>query len=118
MFYLDEPQILPAKESNPGRQLSIDEAQSAVKYIPYKRDSVDHGTEDVEADITYAYPDVWGGTTVGSSYAARKLRDTIIDTLTEEDISIQGTAVLNPMIGEIPAREELLREVDQLLMSM
>lgn len=119
MFYLDEPQILPGKRKQPQEDsLSIDEAQSAVKYIPYKRDSVDHGTEDVEADITYAYPDVWGGTTVGSSYAARKLRDTIIDTLTEEDISIQGTAVLNPMIGEIPTREELLREVDQLLMSM
>ncbi len=52
------------------------------------------------------------------SYAVRRRRDSIVDNLTEEDISEKGTIMDNPMIGSIPTREQVRDELDELLMSM
>ena len=38
--------------------------------------------------------------------------------LTEDDIMVQGSEVINPLIGELPPHEELKRQLDQLLLSM
>jgi DNA invertase Pin-like site-specific DNA recombinase len=119
MFFLDEPQILPGKKAlEADIAPTSEEAQSAIKYIPYKRSDKGHVEPMLDADTLYAYPDEWDGGVFGTSYAMRKMRDSIIDSLTESDISIQGTAVLNPMIGEIPTKEQLLEEVERLLTSM
>jgi len=119
IFFLDEPQILPGKGSSArSEDTASDNAQTSVKYIPYKRTENSASHDPVISDTSYAYPDEWGGDVFGTSYSMRKMRDRILESLTESDISVQGTAILNPMVGQIPSKDELLEEVNQLLMSM
>ena len=42
----------------------------------------------------------------------------MMDMVTERDILSRGMVVENPMIGKIPGRDEILKELDELLMSM
>lgn len=97
VFFLDEPQIL-VDGKIPER---MDASQEGLpsRYIPYRNRDV-------------------GRTENGMSYAVRRRRDSIVDTLTEEDISEKGIVMDNPLIGRIPTREEVRDELDELLMSM
>ena len=42
----------------------------------------------------------------------------MMNVVTKQDILSVGTVVENPMIGSIPDRDEILKELDELLMSM
>lgn len=97
VFFLDEPQIL-VDGKIPER---MDASQEGLpsRYIPYRNRDV-------------------GRTENGMSYAVRRRRDNMVDTLTEEDISEKGIVMDNPLIGRIPTREEVRDELDELLMSM
>jgi Site-specific recombinases, DNA invertase Pin homologs len=113
MFFLDEPQILVGKN-----RVEKKETQPPVQFIPYKRTPDNKSQMLTEDEVSLAYPREWNNNAFGTSYSRRKMRDRIIDALTEEDISIHGTAALNPMIGSVPSKKELCEEVDRLLMSM
>lgn len=97
VFLLDEPQIL-MEGKTPERTDSSQEGRPS-RYIPYRNRDV-------------------GKAETGMSYAVRRRRDSIVDNLTEEDISEKGTIMDNPMIGSIPTREQVRDELDELLMSM
>ncbi len=107
MFSLDEPQILLGKQ-----QRKAKEAED--HYIEYQEDaeprSVGMGG--------YTYPDSWGESFVGMAYALRSSRDSVIASISESDLLDHRAMVVNPMIGEIPSQEEILKELDQLLQAM
>lgn len=110
-FFLDEPQILlPKKERE---KLAESQASLDVQYIPYKTES-DCPVSDDPASLV-AYPEAWGGKNVGISYELRQRRNRLFETLTPQDLCIDGTAVLNPLIGQIPDRSQIEDEVEYLL---
>ena len=111
-FFLDEPQILlPKKEREKlaGRQEEV----SNIQYIPYKTRSNCPIAGDTASSV--AYPEKWGGQTVGISYSLRQRRNRLFEILTPQDLRINGTAVLNPLIGQLPERRQMETEVEQLL---
>lgn len=111
-FFLDEPQILlPKKERE--KLAERQEEASNIQYIPYKT----HSNCPVAGDtaFTVAYPEKWGGLTVGISYSLRQRRNRLFEILTPQDLRINGTAVLNPLIGQLPERRQMETEVEQLL---
>ena len=114
-FFLDDPQILlPKKERD--RISNEMEEESSIRYVSYKTQS---DTSVPEGSLfSVAYPDKWGGQRVGISYGLRQQRNRLFDTITVQDLCVNGTAVLNPLIGYIPKRQELEDEVEQLLQMM
>ncbi|MCE5235844.1 MAG: recombinase family protein [Clostridiaceae bacterium] len=116
LFFLDEPQIFVGRKE---RTTAGESSQSGyVQYIPYKESKISVEANTDEAANVYAYPDSWERSHIGVSYALRKRRDRLADLLTEQDITEKGVIVENPMIGSIPSREQMLKELDQLLLSM
>lgn len=97
VFFLDEPQILV--DGKTVENLGISQEGLHSRYIPYKNRSI-------------------GQTGNGMSYSVRRRRDSIVDALTEKDITETGIVMDNPLIGKIPTREEVRNELDELLMSM
>lgn len=65
-----------------------------------------------------AYPEKWGGHHIGISYGLCEQRNHLLNTLTERDLCVDGTAVLNPLIGILPDRLEVEDEIEQLLLKM
>ena len=51
-------------------------------------------------------------------YAMRKRRDSMVASLSEEDMTEAGNIADNPLIGKIPARKEIRDELEELLMLM
>ncbi len=114
LFALDEPQILPsAKDRKIFEELRLD--SESVQYIPYKQDSPAIPQMGITAH--HGYPEEWKQT-FGMNYGVWKQRNKIISAITAQDISEPGIVTLNPLIGQIPTREEILYELDELLMSM
>ena len=104
IFSLDEPQILVGsrKQSEDG---------SPSRYIPYT-------TDEKADDGNYtAYPQEWRRRQ-GMNSLLRRKRDEIVSSITEADIRCNGIIRENPLIGSIPGREEILKELDELLLSM
>ena len=64
-----------------------------------------------------AYPIEWQKN-LGLSCSMRKRRDRIADMITENDICVEGTCAVNPLIGEIPTKEAALEELEALLIEM
>ena len=93
VFLLDEPRILTGKKDS---NLS----GNPVKYIRYKNSQ---NEPQIELDI---------------NYSLRKIRNKITSAITEADISAQGTIVENPKIGKIPSKNEMQKELDELLKAM
>lgn len=52
------------------------------------------------------------------SLAMRKKRDVLFKYMTSADITMDGKVVINPLIGQIPSRQMVEDELDELLMSM
>ena len=48
----------------------------------------------------------------------RSRREATIAAVTKDDICNMGRAIVNPMIGEVPSKDEILQELDDLLMTM
>ena len=116
-FSLDEPQILVGKSYREKEIADGSEGEDTVRFIPYREtDEADTDCQLNEADC--AYPAEWKKNRMGVNYFSRKKRDKMMDMVTERDILSRGMVVENPMIGKIPGRDEILKELDELLMSM
>ena len=102
MFSLDEPQILVGKGAAQGTQ-----------YIHYTTDDEPHKSDDG----IIAYPLEWKRR-CGMNSLIRKRRNTAFSGITEHDILNPGVGIINPLIGSIPDRQEILDELDELLLSM
>ena len=112
VFYLDEPQILVDRKTR--GSFSAEEDSPAVRYIPYHKG--DHSVA-VSTPEGVAYP-VGCSDSFGLTLTARKRRDRVIHSLSEEEIGRQGTAVSDPLTDSIPSRQELLSELEELIQSM
>ncbi len=108
LFSLDEPQILVGKRKN-------DETErcAPARFIPY--------TNEAKADVAeincVGYPKEWNRRQ-GMNCLIHRKRDEMISAITKEDIMSSGITAENPLIGSIPGRTEILRELDELLLSM
>ena len=112
LFYLDEPQILIDRKTS--EAFRDEENPAAVRYIPYRNGD---GSVAVSSSDGFAYP-VGYEEGFGLTLSARKIRDGILHSLSEEEIIRQGTAVSDPLIDAIPTRREIQAELDELLQSM
>jgi len=72
----------------------------------------------IDADNNITYPTYWGEDNIGLCYELKRLRDKVAGAITELDILEQGEIVINPMIGDLPSREEAFEELNQLLSMM
>ncbi len=84
-----------------------------IQFIPYKNNTDAGSTPKTE----WAYPDEWK-LNIGLSHNMRARRDRLTDTVTEADILVDGTCAVNPLIGEIPSKEQALEELESLLIEM
>ncbi len=116
-FSLDEPQILVGKSYRKKEASISEESKEMVRFIPY-RDTDDEDRDDLGKEAECAYPVEWKKNRMGVNYFSRKKRDKMMDMVTGKDILTSGTVVDNPLIGKLPGREEVLKELDELLMSM
>ena len=116
LFFLDEPQILLPKKDRERIEAEETEIEQNARYIPYKVHQEAVITE--ENPFHVAYPEKWGGHHIGISYGLREQRNQLFSALTEHDLRIDGTAVLNPLIGKLPDRLEVENEVEQLLLKL
>ena len=115
-FFLDEPQILLPKRDRERLETEAVEHEQATRYIPYKLQDTDDTPRNDPFHV--AYPQKWGGRHIGISYGLREQRNLLFRSLTEADLCIDGTAVQNPLIGDLPNRLEVEDEVEQLLLIM
>lgn len=106
VFSLDEPQILVGKNRK-------EASGSPTQYIPYTN-SAKAGKKE---DNCIAYPAEWSRRQ-GMSCLMRRKREDALSAITKADIMCPGITTENPLIGSIPDREEILRELDELLLSM
>ena len=97
VFFLDEPQVLVDGKMQERSDASQESLLS--RYIPYRNRDI-------------------GKAETGMVYALRRRRDSMVDTITEKDISEKGIVMDNPLIGKIPTRKEVRDELNELLMSM
>lgn len=109
-FALDEPRIYVNKSSS-----NIDPSGETVQYIKYKKN--DKEVDYPETVLFSGYPEEWQNS-IGLSHAMRKRRDRIIDHITENDICVEGSCAINPLIGEIPSKQEAMEELEALLIEM
>ena len=108
IFHLDEPQILV------GKGCHVETLGSGPsQYIEYTT-----GNKSEKTDEGFiAYPQEWRRR-FGMNSLIRKRRNAAFAGITEEDILNPGVGTDNPMIGTIPNRDEVLRELEELLLSM
>ena len=108
IFSLDEPQILVGK----GCHMETVGNRSA-QYIEYTT-----GAKPEKSDEGFiAYPQEWKRR-CGMNSLIRKRRNAAFSGITEGDILDPGIGAENPMIGSIPDRDKVLRELEELLLSM
>ena len=99
MFHLDEPQILTSKRV-------MDDITASNRYIAHQNENGNPHTED------------WTDGCVRFSYELHQKRSEIINAITETDILEIGEPVANPMIGDIPNRNEVTEELARILECM
>lgn len=108
-FSLDEPQILVGKQSR-----AMDDGRAHARYIPY---TTDNQNASLSEEGCAAFPKEWKGS-AGLRYVFREKRNEVMSCVTADDIRRIGVEIENPLIGTIPKREQILRELDELLLSM
>lgn len=106
VFFLDDPQIISEK----GKTIKRDIAGNVI----YKKEEVE--IDEALDDMNIAYSNPW--MSLGTGAAIKKYRASLLDGITADDIVEDAIAVENPLIGSLPTRDEVLREVEELLMSM
>lgn len=99
------PEIVAEESEEPEEEL--------IQYIKYKNDE----GEDVAELPEIAYPDEWQRN-IGLSHAMRRRRDWLTEQITEADILVEGTCAVNPLIGDIPSKEQAMEELESLLIEM
>jgi len=77
----------------------------------------DEPTSYGKESSAFAYTENWSCSETAQKYLRRK-REEVISSVTKDDICQCGTVMENPMIGELPSKQEILRELDELLMTM
>ena len=107
IFSLDEPLILTGKKE------SSCEGKN-VQYIPYTTDERESADEGATGN---GYPESWKRR-IGMLSYFKGQRENKINRITEDDIRQEGIRAVNPLIGELPSRQELREEMERLLMSM
>jgi len=112
-FSLEEPRIHIGKKQEQKDANNNEEIESPIKFIPYKSDDE---KEEISTP-SYAYPAEWQNI-IGLSQRMRERRDFIADNITESDLQVCGTCAINPLIGELPTKQEVLEELEDLLISM
>ena len=107
IFSLDEPLILTGKKekSSDGK---------TAQYILYTTDGADCDSGNA---VGKGYPKAWKRRMGMLSYFKGQ-RENKINRITEDDIRQEGIRTVNPLIGELPSRQELREEMERLLMSM
>ena len=117
IFALDEPQILSSRKVKKIAEEFAPDENGEIRYIPYKNSTI----EDDQPQQTVsrrAYPKEWVQSDFCVSLAMRKKRDALFKYMSNEDISMAGKVVINPLIGQIPSRQMVEDELEDLLMSM
>ena len=109
-FSLDEPRIHVGKNC-----MMSENPNEPVQYIKYKNNEDQNAKSDEL--LRLAYPMEWQSE-IGLSHSMRRRRDRIAENITERDILIQGTCAVNPLIGEIPTKQEAMEELEALLIEM
>jgi len=109
-FSLDEPRIHIGKNKE-----TAAEAENRIQFIPYKNEA-DALDESIGCH-SYAYPSEWQ-TCFGLNSKMRERRDRLAENITAADIMTEGTCAVNPLIGELPTKQELLEELEELMISM
>ena len=117
LFTLDEPQILSSKKVKKIEAEYAPDQEGDIRYIPYKNSSLEEGAT-IQQHSRKAYPHEWEKSSFGVSLEVRKKRDALFKFMSEEDITTQGTVVVNPLIGQIPSRQMVEDELEELLMCM
>ena len=117
LFTLDEPQILSSKKVKKIEAEYAPNQESDIRYIPYKNSSLEEGAT-IQEHSRKAYPSEWEKSSFGVSLEVRKKRDALFKFMSEQDIITQGTVVENPLIGNIPSRQMVEDELEELLMCM
>ena len=107
-FYLDEPQVLPDKATR--ARLEAEEGWATARYIPHHNYEVDPLI--LEDDSASARRIGWIPVTT------REQRNAMLSALSDDDLSMQGVFVQNPLLGDLPSRREILEEIDEILMTM
>lgn len=108
LFYLDEPQVLPDKAAR--ARLEAEEGWAAARYIPHHNYEVDPLI--LEDDSASARRIGWIPVTT------REQRNAMLSALSDDDLSMQGVFVQNPLLGDLPSKREILEEIDEILMTM
>ena len=108
LFYLDEPQVLPDKATR--ARLEAEEGAGAARYIPHHNYEVDPLI--LEDESSSARKIGWIPVTT------REQRNAMLSALSDDDLSMQGVFVQNPMLGDLPSKREILEEIDEILMTM
>lgn len=111
IFTLDEHQVVTRKRKKPGVSSQDDDPGLNTSY------QTDESAMDYSESSAFAYKEEWSRTAQVQDYLRRR-RETIMSSFTREDICRSGTAIVNPMIGALPSRQEILQELDDLLMTM
>lgn len=106
LFFLDEPQILVnQKEKDDGVRRGAE-----AEYIPYRYKELYTSADNEQKNGIAAQ--------IGRNYRIQKRRNQLINMITEADIQSDGISRINPMIGELPSREEMEEKLEELLMIM
>ena len=108
-FSLDEPQILVGN-----RNKIIASDNTSVHYIDYTNDTV---TEDVNDNLV-AFPSEWKGKHTGKNIIMRNNREAVLTNLSEDDIKEEGTPVNDSVASLLTYRQELVKELNELLQTM
>lgn len=120
LFFLDEPQILVGSAKKKVDDEYSGDKSTVARYILYtETDAKESSVNETEVTKrTIAYPQAWRDR-IGVSYEIKKRRNSLFDSLTDKDIRAGGIKVIHPLIGgEIPSRQEVEDELEQLYMSM
>lgn len=95
MFNLDEPQIATGKKEK-------DTINAFNRYVRYKSDCAGNRSGD----------------RIKFSYELHQKRNELMNSINEKDILERGATAINPLIGDIPSRNEVEEELMNILKSM
>lgn len=110
-FSLDEPRILIGKKKQSTEDMA--DGDDLKHFISCNRDDCSENANSV-----VAYPEEWKATEHGLNYLLRQRRDSVMDSVSTEDIRNKGRKMVNPLIGVIPSQTEIEDQLNELLLSM
>lgn len=113
LFYLDEPQIIPIRKYAKGEQSADNDSSQYIEHKEISTETTSTPKKKMIISESWADKDNFG-----ISISLRKKRDWIVDSISEQDIQTMGTYVDNPLIGELPSKNEINEELESLMSAM